>query len=182
MTGCNSCFGVLSEAKHFIDADASRKKIVNENLAEIGREYKGESDVYHISHILHEKIGTEKITESLKYNLEGLTIAVQPGCHNLWPSDVYKVKEPNPFYPTMLRELTEALGASAPEYSRLAACCGMGGMRTTDVEKSLGLFKEKLMSIKEELDPDMIVTTCSSCYLQFDHVPAASQGTWRDRL
>ena len=29
-------------------------------------------------------------------------------------------------------------------------------------------FKDKLLSIKEETDADLIVTTCSSCFLQFD--------------
>jgi len=177
MTGCNSCFGVLSEAKHFIEADPSRKKIVNEKLALINREFKGTSDIYHISHVLHEKVGLEKIKESLTYTLEGLKIAVQPGCHILWPSDVYHVKEKNSFFPTQLKELVEALGASAPHYSRLEACCGMGGMRSTDVEKSLELFKTKLLSIKEEVDPDCIATTCSSCFLQFD----MSQKTLKER-
>ncbi len=167
MTGCNSCFGVLSEAKHFLD-DKERRKRVNEKLGLINRQYKGGSDVYHVAHVLYQKVGLEKIKENLVYSLEGLKVGVQPGCHTLWPSDVYHVKEKNPFYPTMLKELTEALGASAPHYSRLEACCGMGGMRSTDAEKSLGLFKEKLLSIKEEIDPDMIVTTCSSCFLQFD--------------
>lgn len=168
MTGCNSCFGVLSEAKHFVEADPQRRKIVNENLAAVGREYKGTSDIYHVSHVLHQVVGLDRIKGALKYDLSGLKAAVQPGCHTLWPSDVYHVKEPNSFEPTILRELVQATGASAPDYSRLNACCGMGGMRSTDVEKSLGLFKEKLMSIKEELDPDFIVTTCSSCFLQFD--------------
>ena len=166
MTGCNSCFGVLSEAKHFIEDDEERKKAVNENLASIGREFKGTSDIYHISHVLHEKVG--EIKDKLKFNLEGLKIAIQPGCHILWPSDVYHVKEPNPFYPTILKELCEAMGAEVPHYSRLEACCGMGGMRTTDVKKSRNLFKEKIVSIKEESNPDMIITTCSSCFLQFD--------------
>lgn len=168
MTGCNSCFGIMSEAKHFIDDNPARKSVVNEKLAKIGREYKGTSDIYHVSHVLHELVGPETIKGVLKFDLNGLTVAVQPGCHQLWPSDVYHVKEENPFEPTQLRELVEATGASAPDYSRLASCCGMGGMRSTDVEKSLGLFKNKLMSIKEELNPDMIVTTCSSCFLQFD--------------
>ncbi len=168
MTGCNSCFGILSEAKHFMDADPARKKAVNEKLNSIGREYKGTSNIYHISHVLHEIIGTQKIKDAIQYDLSGLTIAVQPGCHTLWPSDVYHVKEPNPYEPTFLRDLVEATGASAPEYSRLTECCGMGGMRTTSIEKSLELFQKKLLSIKEELDPDMIVTTCSSCFLQFD--------------
>jgi heterodisulfide reductase subunit B2 len=44
----------------------------------------------------------------------------------------------------MLKELCEATGATVPHYSRLEGCCGMGGMRSTDMEKSLGLFKEKI--------------------------------------
>jgi heterodisulfide reductase subunit B len=167
MTGCNSCFGVLSEAKHFLE-DTERKKAVNTSLAAINREYKGTSDIYHVAHVLHRKVGAEKIREKLKYSLDGLKIAVQTGCHTLWPSDVYKVKEANPYYPTILKELCEATGATVPHYSRLGSCCGMGGMRSTDVEKSLRLFKDKLLSIKEETDADLIVTTCSSCFLQFD--------------
>ena len=167
MTGCNSCFGVLSEAKHFLENDATRKA-VNGSLARINREFKGTSDIYHVGHVLHQKIGVAKIRENLKYSLAGLKIAVQTGCHSLWPSDVYKVKEENPYYPTILRELCEATGATVPHYSRLEGCCGMGGMRSTDAEKSLRLFKEKLLSIKEETDADLIVTTCSSCFLQFD--------------
>lgn len=168
MTGCNSCFGVLSEAKHFIESDPERKKRVNQSLSEIGREFKGTSDVYHVSHVLHQDVGLEKIKDSLIYSLDGLKVAIQPGCHTLWPSDVYKVKEKNSFFPTILKELTESLGAEVPHYSRLESCCGMGGMRSTDAEKSLKLFADKLMSMKEEIDPDMIVTTCSSCFLQFD--------------
>jgi heterodisulfide reductase subunit B len=167
MTGCNSCFGVLSEAKHFLE-DPERRKVVNASLAAINRTFKGTSDVYHVAHVLHRMVGTQKIRENLKYSLEGLKIAVQTGCHALWPTDVYKVNEENPFAPTMLRELCEATGATVPHYSRLAGCCGMGGMRSTDAEKSLELFKEKIVSIKEETDADLIVTTCSSCFLQFD--------------
>ncbi len=177
MTGCNSCFGVLSEAKHFIDASPERKKAVNEQLAAIGRSYAGSSDIYHLGHVLYETVGLEKIARARTYTMDGLTVAVQPGCHILWPSDVYHVKEKNPFFPTMLRELVEALGAEAPAYSRLEACCGMGGMRSTDVEKSLALFKVKLLSMKEEINPDLVATTCSSCFLQFD----MSQKTLRER-
>ena len=168
MTGCNSCFGVMSEAKHMVDHNRDRKKTLLENLAKIDRKYLGSSEIYHVSHILYKEIGPEKICEHLKYTLKQLKIAAQPGCHILWPSDVMAVKEENPFEPTMLIELCEALGADVPKYSKLNGCCGMGAMRSTDAEKSLGLLKEKLVSMKEETNPDMIVTTCSSCYLQFD--------------
>lgn len=176
MTGCNSCFGVLSEARHFLE-DGERRAGANKILENVNREYKGTSDVYHVTHVLHQKIGTDKIRESIKYNLEGMKFATQAGCHQLWPSDVYKIHEDNPFFPTMLNELVEATGAEAPHYSRAEACCGMGGLRSTDLEKSMTIFKDKLLSIKEETEPDAIVTTCSSCFLQFDQ----SQKILKDR-
>ena len=168
MTGCNSCFGVLSEAKHMIEEHPEKKAMVQEKLAKINKSYEGKAKIYHIAHVLYEQVGLEKIKESIKYKLEGLKVAVQPGCHILWPTKVMEVKEKNPFYPTMLKELCEALGAEAPYYSRLEYCCGMGALRSTDQERSFLLVKEKLRSMKEEIDPDMIVTTCSSCYLQLD--------------
>lgn len=167
MTGCNSCFGLLSEAKHYME-EPERRKTVNGLLKAIDREFKGTSDIYHVAHVLHRKVGVQKIREKLKYSLDGLKIAYQTGCHALWPTKVYKVTEDNPYQPTILRELCEATGATVPHYSRLEGCCGMGGMRSTDAEKSLKLFREKLVSIKEETDADIIVTTCSSCFLQFD--------------
>lgn len=176
ITGCNSCFGILSEAKHFLEDDKLRKK-VNEDLKAINRTYQGTSDIYHIAQLLHKTVGLEKIKENIKYSLDGYKIATQTGCHTLWPSDVQKVPEENPYKPSILKDLCEITGAEVPHYSRLASCCGMGGMRSTDAEKSLQLFKEKLLSMKEEVDPDMIVTTCSSCFMQFD----ISQSILRER-
>jgi heterodisulfide reductase subunit B2 len=168
MTGCNSCFGVLSEAKHMAEHDAGRKKTLQKNLGLINRKFTGSSEIYHASHVLYKHIGPARIAKSLKYTLKQLKIAVQPGCHILWPSEVMAVKEKNSFFPTILKELCEALGADVPHYSKLNACCGMGAMRSTDQVRSIGLLKDKLLSMKEETDPDMIVTTCSSCYLQLD--------------
>jgi heterodisulfide reductase subunit B len=168
MTGCNSCFGVMSEAKHMIEHDPAKRRKLDKNLALIDRKFKGTSEVFHVSHVLHNKIGLEKIRENLKYTLKELKIAIQPGCHILWPSEVMAVKEKNPFFPTILKELCEVLEAEVPHYSTLNACCGMGAMRSTDQVRSIGLLKTKLLNRKEEINPDMIVTTCSSCYLQFD--------------
>ncbi len=177
MTGCNSCFGILSEAKHMLDHDPERVDSVNTMLSEINRRYRGVSDVYHVAHVLHQKIGTKTIEEHIRYTLKQFTVAVQPGCHLLWPTKMMKVSEPNPFYPTMLKELVQALGADTPHYSRLEACCGMGAMRSTDMGKSMATVKDKLTSMQQEIQPDMIVTTCSSCYLQFD----SAQKVLRDK-
>lgn len=167
MTGCNSCYGSLSEAKHFM-TDPEIAEEAFELLTHAGCEYKGTSEVFHISHVLYKNVGAEKIASNIKFTQEGLTVATQTGCHTLWPSDTMEVREKNPFFPRILTELVEATGAKAPHYSRIEACCGMGGMRTTSVDKSMNILAAKLNSMKEEINPDLIVTSCSSCYMQFD--------------
>ncbi|RJQ30894.1 MAG: heterodisulfide reductase [Peptococcaceae bacterium] len=168
LTVCGSCYGSLAEAKYKLDHIPEVKTKVNEILQEIGREYKGTSEVRLSFHYLYNELGPDKIREAVKRSLNGLTVALHPGCHTLWPSKVYYDKEEDSFHPRMMKEMCEALGATIGNYSRLIDCCGMGAMRSTDMEKSLSLVKKKLITIKEEANPDLIVVGCSSCLMQFD--------------
>jgi len=168
LTVCGSCYGSLSEAKYKLDSEPELKAKVNELLGMVGREYKGTSNIRHSYYYLFNELGPDKIKEKLKYNLDGLTVALQPGCHSLWPSKVYFDKEDDTFHPRVLKEMCEALGATVGNYSRLLDCCGMGAMRSTDMGKALGLVEKKLVSMKEEVNPDLIVAGCSSCLIQCD--------------
>lgn len=168
ITACNSCYGSLNETRHKMLTNPEIHKKVNEILATIGRKYEGKAKCRHAAWVLYKDVGLEKLKESLKYTLDGITVAVQPGCHFLWPSEVYPDKEEDPFNPKVLRELCKAMGAEAPYYTKLIECCGMGALRSTDPERSFRLVKEKMENIKEEIDADLIVTTCSSCLIQLD--------------
>lgn len=168
VTVCSTCYGSLTRARKIILSDAKIKRKVDEILKEIGKEYQGKSKPRHIVYFLHRDVGPAKIEEAVKIKLHGLKIALQPGCLTLWPSRIYEEREADTFHPTALKELCEALGATAPYYSRLLDCCGMGGLRSIDLSKSLVLVERKLRAIKEEINPHLIVTGCSSCLLQFD--------------
>lgn len=168
VTVCGSCYGSLGEVKHKLQNDPFLKEKVNGILKGLGRNYRGTADVYQSVGYLYQNIGVEKIKQSLKYSLEGLKIALQPGCHSLWPSAIYPDREEDSFHPHMLGDMCRTLGAEVVDYSRLTDCCGMGGMRSADMEKAFNLLAVKLKSIKEEADPDLIVTGCSSCLIQID--------------
>ncbi|MHB1043568.1 MAG: CoB--CoM heterodisulfide reductase iron-sulfur subunit B family protein [Eubacteriales bacterium] len=168
VTVCGSCYGSLAETRHKMLADPALKARVNEILKGTGREYKGTSKIRQALYYLYKETGPDRVGEAVRYKLDGLTIAAQPGCHSLWPSKVYPDPEEDTFHPRVLREMCGVLGAKAPYYSRLIDCCGMGGMRSTDMEKSFKLVRKKLLSMKEEINPDLIVTGCSSCLIQFD--------------
>lgn len=168
VTGCGSCYGSLNEARYHMEKHPEIKEQVNKILAKVGKEYKGTAKVWNFINFLYEDVGLDNLKAKIKNNLNGLKCAVQTGCHNLWPSKAYPTNEDNTFFPTRLREICEAMGGVAPHYSTITDCCGMGALRSTASEKSLALFKKKLDVIKEEVDPDIAVTGCSSCLLQFD--------------
>jgi|Deesub1362A_J573_1020465.scaffolds.fasta_scaffold00291_46 heterodisulfide reductase subunit B len=168
VTGCNNCYSVLSHARYLLK-DEERREKVNRILGKVGRFYRGKSKIYHITHVLSDFVGKKKLKENLEYSLDGMVVAVQPGCHMLWPTRIMDVQEENPFYPQKLKNLVELLGAKSPYYSRIEYCCGAGpSIRAIDYEKSAYFVLTKLMSIKEEVDPDFIVTGCSTCYIQLD--------------
>ncbi len=169
ITGCNNCYSVLNHAKYLLE-DFEKRERINRILSKIGRYYRGSSKVYHVVHVFSDFLGVKAIKDSIEFSLDDIVAAVQPGCNLLWPTRIMNLKEENPFYPKKLRNLVEALGAEAPHYSRIEYCCGMGSMRTIDYSKSVEFVLTKLMSIKEEIDPDLIVTACSSCYIQLDEI------------
>lgn len=168
ITVCSTCHGSLAMTGYRMQTNPQIKNKVNELLAEFGKEFKGTSRIRHAVRYLYKEVGTDRIKDSLKYRLDGLTVAIQPGCLSLWPKEVFVDKEEDTFHPKVLKELCEVLGASTPYYRQLLDCCGMGGMRSTDMEKSFRLVERKISSMKKEANPDLIVTGCSSCLIQFD--------------
>lgn len=168
ITACSTCYGSLAKTASKLQAHRETRNRVNRLLKSIRKEYQGTSRIRHVVYYLYHEIGSEKIKVSIKHSLERLSVAIQPGCLSLWPSEIHPEKEADVFHPQILQELCEVLGASAPLYSRLLDCCGMGGMRSTDMEKSFILVERKLVTMKKELNPDLIVTGCSSCLIQFD--------------
>ncbi len=166
VTGCSNCYSVLNHAR-FLLKDEERRERINRILSRVGRFYRGKARIYHITHILWDFAGKRKLRENLVYSLDGMVVATHPGCNMLWPTRIMDTPEDNPFYPQRLNDLVEALGARAPYYSRIEYCCGAGSSIVgTDYEKSSYFALTKLNSIKEEVDPDFVVTACSSCYIQ----------------
>ena len=165
VAGCNGCYSILSHARHLLNDEGKREE-ANSLLGLVDREYRGTSKVYHAVHVLYRDVGADKIRASLKTSLDNLKISLEIGCHQLWPSALFQ--QDDPFRPRILHELCEALGADVSNYSMLLRCCGGSGLRAIALHKSYELVKEKLDSIKKEVDPDMIVTSCPSCFVQMD--------------
>ncbi|MFW9960942.1 MAG: CoB--CoM heterodisulfide reductase subunit B [Candidatus Thorarchaeota archaeon] len=167
VTGCNGCFASLWDANYEMKHDDELRDKVNENLAEIDREFKGTIEVWHYVDALYKLGGLEKIRDTVTRPFTGVRMALHPGCHWMRPK-IIKQKDDSE-RPHIFRELCETSGAEYIPYKDELICCGAGGaVRTADVKIALEFTKQKFDSLIAAGGADMIITPCPFCELQLD--------------
>lgn len=163
MAACSGCFESLSTAKHELDSDPSKKSAVNEILANIGKEYKGEVNVVHLHQVLFEEIGMEKIASKV-VNPISMQVVTHPGCHLLRPEKVLEVD--NAEYPTKFDDLVRALGMESIDYMDKLLCCG-AGVRGTNRDVAFAVLRDKMNSMMM-VEPQAVVVMCPTCFISFE--------------
>ena len=167
---CGSCYSSLRMGREHILHDEKKKARVNDLLQPVGRSVEGKSTVRHITDVLYNDIGIDKISKSIDKSLEGLHAVVQYPCHTLFPSELVGFDGP-PARPHIMRELVEALGAKVERFSREYQCCGgAGGFHGTSAAEARGFAKTKFDAIRNETRADLIVVSCITCLMHLDNV------------
>jgi heterodisulfide reductase subunit B len=167
---CGSCYSSLRMGREHIVHDAEKMAHVNELLEPTGRSVTGKSKVRHVSEVLFQEVGPEKIASQLKKSLEGLHGVVQYPCHTLFPSEVVGFEE-SPRAPKGLRRLVEALGAEVDSFSRELDCCGgAGGFMKSTPEQAIQFAQQKFDAILDETKADFIAVSCITCLMHMERV------------
>ncbi|MDP8233911.1 MAG: CoB--CoM heterodisulfide reductase iron-sulfur subunit B family protein [Candidatus Saelkia tenebricola] len=163
LTLCAACTGALAEAIERLKDDTTKNR-VNEKLGEFGLEYKGRTKVKHISRVLYEDVGIERIKEEVKKDLSGFCVAPHYGCHYLKPKSAFEGFE-EPDNPRSLHQLISAIGAQPVNYEALDLCCG-GKVFPVSEDLADSLVQKKLDSLKNKRI-DAMVLQCQTCYLMY---------------
>jgi succinate dehydrogenase / fumarate reductase cytochrome b subunit len=168
VTICNTCQLNTMMTKHKLDTDPKVKAHVNEKLAEVGLEYKGTSDVQHFLYALIEDYGLENIRAKVEVPLSKFNIAPFYGCHNIRPSELHEhaTGGENPYVPTSLDSLIEALEGNSVQYESKNKCCGFH-VDLQAPETSNALTGTALLDAIDN-NADMMVTPCPLCQLNMD--------------
>ena len=194
VTICNTCQLNTVMTKERLDHDPELKARVNEKLAEVGLEYKGTSTVRHFLYALIDDYGLENISEKVVKPLSHFNIAPFYGCHNIRPSHIhykhnmpqpdyevsegggevayeeedlmYKYTGENPYVPTSLDRLIEALEGKAVDYESKNKCCGFH----VDLQapKTSNALTGTALSDAIDNGADVVVTPCPLCQLNMD--------------
>jgi heterodisulfide reductase subunit B len=165
LTMCNGCYTFLTEFGHFLLHHPPIMGKVNEMLGMMGREYTGESRVLHMIEVLPKLV--DRIREHVVRPLTGLKVATHYGCHYLYGFKKEAVDDP--FMPTVLEEIIEAIGATPTSYPEERTCCGSGLTQVVihKEEMSLPHMKRKFDSLKEA-EVDVMTVVCPYCLTILD--------------
>jgi len=162
ITMCSGCTSTLQEARFMLAEDSNLKDRVNEKLKKIDKEYKGTGKVKHIVVMMRDDLGMEQIKASVKRPLTGVKVGIHYGCHLLKPSQIMAIDDAD--YPSLLENLTQAIGATALTHTEKLLCCGKGCM---DDEMPLNMTYEIFDSM-ESVGADCMGLICPTCFNSFD--------------
>jgi len=168
ITICNTCQLNTMMTKHQLDTTPELKSKINEKLAEVGLEYKGTVDVQHFLYALIEDYGLENLRAKVEVPLSKFNIAPFYGCHNIRPSELHEHSNggENPYAPTSLDHLIEALEGNSVDYESKNKCCGFH-VDLQAPHTSNALTGTALLDAIDN-DADIIVTPCPLCQLNMD--------------
>lgn len=170
VTLCSGCTNTLREANHILGQDEKKRLFVHDILKRHGKEFKGSMGIRHLADFLSTDDLLDRIEERVERPLGGLKLGTHYGCHYYRPTNMMRDEKPDPRYPLpeSMELILEALGAEIVEYNRQDLCCGAAlGINTGLTEEALKITEEKL-DWMNEAGLDALVTTCPTCFNQFD--------------
>ena len=165
LTLCAACTGHLAEAVEKLKDQDTRDRI-NSKLETIDLNYEGKTKVKHISRVLYEDIGIDRIKEKIKIDLSNLRIAPHYGCHYLKPESAFNGFD-DPDNPKTLHKLISATGAFPVQYETLNLCCG-GKSFPVSNKIAMSLVRKKLDNLISK-KIDYLVVQCQTCYLMYSN-------------
>jgi len=164
LTLCPGCFSTLRKTGKTLKENKALKEEINRHLKESGLEFKGGIEVKHISQVLVEDIGLDKIKKAIVKPLRNLKLAGHSGCHLSRPKKYIGFEDPE--NPRVLKMLISVTGAKPVEYLGETECCG-STIAALDDKVSLSLVREKLLHVKEA-GADALITICPACHMMYE--------------
>jgi len=162
VTTCNGCYLSLNEARSVLQENSQIMYKINQALRKIGLELSSLPRVKHVIQLLYDDIGIERIKGKVKREIK-IKAATHYGCHILRPRE-FAVD--NPYNPTKLEELCNAIGIKTEDYPERLDCC-MLMLDHVDLKKANLIRAKKLKSIIERKF-DCLITVCPLCQNEYE--------------
>jgi len=160
---CTACYSLLLKTQHYMVENPDVGRVVKTALKEIGYDSENLSGKVRIRHpldVLANDIGVERVKEKVKNPLKGLKVIPYYGCLLVRPYATFD----DPYKPTSIDRLVQALGAEPIDWALKTRCCGgtlSGTIQGVGLRLGYVLLKEA-----SRKGGELLLTACPLC--QFD--------------
>ncbi len=158
---CAACYNRLRTVVHKIQGKEKLRQKVGQLL---GEDYQANIRVRHISDVVVNEYGLEKIGSQLVKDLKGLPVVCYYGCLSARPQKI--VAFDDPVDPQYLDRLVNTLGGKSLPWPLKTECCG-GSFSISKKEIVLKLTYE-LLSWAKDQGAAAVVVDCPLCQFNLD--------------
>ncbi len=178
MIHCGTSYGHYKEVRHELLAHPELRADVRKVMDKLGKQLVLPEEIVHYSEWLYAI--RDEIAAHQKVDMSNIAVTVHPACH------YYKLVEGDAIYDpdiyagqrtAVVTGVAEAVGAEVREYSTWFDCCGFGFRHILvqrDFTRSFATLR-KIERMKEEADPDVVLTHDTGCVTTLDKSQFAAQ-------
>lgn len=164
MTLCAMCYNTLKRANERVKKDIDSQEKLHKFMDEEKIAYQGDVKVLHLLELLRDEIKFENLAKRVVKPLKGLKIASYYGCLLVRPKEIGFDDVENP---TVLENLTTALGAKPIDFPYKTECCG--AYQTVDKPGVVADRSFQILSSARRLGADVVIVACPLCAFNLDH-------------
>ncbi|NKQ54390.1 heterodisulfide reductase subunit B [Amycolatopsis sp. K13G38] len=180
---CGTSYGHYKEVREELLLHPELRAEVREIMGKLGKELVFPEELVHYSEWFYAM--RDEIAALQTRDLSGVRVTVHPACH------YYKLVEGDAIYDpdvyggqrtAVVTGLAQRLGADVREYSTWFDCCGFGFRHILvqrDFTRSFATMR-KIEVMKEEADPDVVLTHDTGCVTTLDKSQFAAKAHERN--
>jgi len=175
---CGTSYGHYKEVRHELIEHPELRADVRKVMEKLGKPLVLPEEIVHYSEWFYAM--RDEIAALQTRDLSNIAVTVHPACH------YYKLVEGDAIYDpdvyggqrtAVVTGLAQALGAEVRDYSTWFDCCGFGFRHILvqrDFTRSFSTLR-KIERMKEEADPDVVLTHDTGCVTTLDKSQFAAQ-------
>lgn len=175
---CATSFGHYKETRQQLVHNPELRRQVRDILHKLGKKFVIPEEVVHYSEWVH--VMRDRIAEHQVVDMSKVAATVHPACHyhKLVGEDAIYAPEVYGAHRTAIITSTlQALGIDVRDYSTWFDCCGFGFRHilvSRDFSRSFAV-QRKIEVMKEEADPDVLITHDTGCVTTLDQSQFAAK-------
>lgn len=164
MTLCAMCYNTLKRANERMKAEPESLEKINSFLDRENVKYEGGVKILHLLEIIRDEIKFENITKKVVKPPKNLSVSSYYGCLLIRPEGIGFDDLENP---TVLENLTAALGAKPVDFPFKTECCA--SYQTVDNPEMVADRTFLILSSAQREGAEVVAVSCPLCAFNLDH-------------